>query len=103
MIGASGAISGLMGAAVRFIFVPDGFDEASVRAVSVRSMTLTELARDQRARLMIGSWVALNLLFGLVLGQMFSEGGIAWEAHLGGFIAGLLLLPVFERRVRPGQ
>ena len=93
MIGASGAISGLMGAAVRFIFVPSDSGGAAP------SMTLAELARDRRARVMVISWLALNLLFGLVLGNLFSEGGIAWEAHLGGFLTGLLLLPVFERGV----
>ena len=99
MIGASGAISGLMGAAVRFIFQPAGFEQASGANTTVKSMTLAELAGDGRARLMIGSWIAINLLFGLVLGQLFTDGSIAWEAHLGGFLAGLLLLPLFEGRL----
>ena len=93
MVGASGAISGLMGAAMRFMFQRPSFDGRRLP-----SMTLGELARDPRSRMMIGSWLALNLVFGLFLGQLFSAGGIAWEAHLGGFFAGLLLFPLFDTR-----
>jgi membrane associated rhomboid family serine protease len=92
MIGASGAISGMMGAAMRFMFVPgeDG-----------RAMTFMQMMQDRRARTMILSWVALNLLFGLLLGNMLSAGGIAWEAHLGGFLAGMALFPLFDAGARP--
>ncbi len=98
MIGASGAISGLMGAAVRFMFnslADGGRDGASVAP----RMSLKQVFRDQRARLMIGSWVAINLLFGLVFDRVFSAGGIAWEAHLGGFLTGLLLFDWFDREM----
>jgi membrane associated rhomboid family serine protease len=94
MVGASGAISGLMGAAVRFMFQRPGRGSGEPPPC----MTVAELIRDQRARLMIGSWIALNMLFGLLLGPLFSAGGIAWEAHLGGFFAGLLLFPWFDRQ-----
>jgi membrane associated rhomboid family serine protease len=93
MAGASGAISGLMGGAIRFMFQPD--DPRS--STPAPCMTVAEMMRDQRARLMIGSWIAVNMLFGLVLGQLFAAGGIAWEAHIGGFLAGLLLFPWFDR------
>ncbi len=98
MVGASGAISGLMGASVRFMFnslATGGRDGSTVAP----RMSLAEVFRDQRARLMIGSWVAINLLFGLFLDRMFSAGGIAWEAHLGGFAAGLFLFAWFDREV----
>ena len=46
----------------------------------------------------IGAWVGINLLAGLIgLGGVDAGGAIAWEAHLGGFIAGLLLFGVFDR------
>jgi membrane associated rhomboid family serine protease len=103
MVGASGAISGLMGAAVRFMFLPTpqrwmrpGGDASDLPP----AMTLGELARDSRARMMIGSWLVLNLVFGLLLGHVLSAGGIAWEAHLGGFFAGLLAFPWFDHRAR---
>ena len=62
-------------------------------------MSLLQVLQDQRARLMIGSWVGINLLFGLVFDRIFSAGGIAWEAHLGGFVAGLILFDWFDRVV----
>ena len=96
MVGASGAISGLMGAAVRFMFnarAAGGQDGASLAP----RMSLRDVLLDRRARLMIGTWVAINLLFGLVLDKFFSAGGIAWEAHLGGFLAGLVLFDWFDR------
>ena len=97
MVGASGAISGLMGAAVRFMFSSLAMGGRDGGLLSPR-MSLAEVFRDPRARLMIGSWVALNLFFGLVLGTIFSAGGIAWEAHLGGFAVGLLLFDWFDRQ-----
>jgi membrane associated rhomboid family serine protease len=103
MVGASGAISGLMGAAVRFMFVPRSSvfsDESGVHR-QVPRMSLSEVFQDKRARLMIVSWVALNLLFGLVLDRLFSAGGIAWEAHLGGFACGLLVFQLFDGRTSP--
>lgn len=97
MVGVSGAVAGLMGAAVRFIFRDDGRSYGAACRRPTRCMTIRELMADRRARLMIGSWLGLNLLFGLVLGQLFTADGIAWEAHLGGFLAGLLLFPWFDR------
>ena len=83
-IGASGAICGLWGAASRLL---------------------------GRARGLSGLWqgpvrgqiilvVALNLLIGLV--GVFTGGlAIAWEAHIAGFAAGLLLVGPFARLARP--
>lgn len=87
MVGVSGAVSGLMGAAVRFIFLPTG-----VSGTSWSLMTLPEVFGNRRSFTWIVVWVGVNLMFGLVLGTMFSAGGVAWEAHLGGFAAGLLLI-----------
>lgn len=98
MVGASGAISGLMGAAIRFMFQPGarGWPSSGDDVEHEPCMSLGQLLRDSRARMMIGSWLALNLVFGLFLGTLFSSGGIAWEAHVGGFAAGLLLFPLFD-------
>ena len=96
MVGASGAISGMMGAAIRFMFQPRVPKWRGQERQPVPLMTLPQLARDPRSRMMIGSWLALNLVFGLFLGKLFTTGGIAWEAHLGGFFAGLLAFPWFD-------
>jgi membrane associated rhomboid family serine protease len=105
LIGASGAISGLMGAAFRFIF---GSDEHGVPHL-VRGarwaplMSLADTLRDRRIMMAVAGWVILNILVGWGAAASLTEAaGIAWEAHLGGFAAGLLTYGFFERRpVRP--
>lgn len=89
MVGASGAISGIMGAYlilypnVRvFTLVPLGF-------------YITSLALP--AWMMLIYWVVLQMFGGftsIVAGQ---EGGVAFWAHLGGFIAGVALIKLFEK------
>jgi membrane associated rhomboid family serine protease len=99
MVGASGALSGLMGGAFRFLFSafddggPDAFRGDQTR---IRRMSLAELFNDGRARLAIGFWVGINFLTALVAPWITSAGGIAWEAHLGGFLFGLLLFDYFD-------
>jgi len=92
MVGASGAISGVMGAylvlfpRVRvFTMVPLGF--------FITSMALPAWA-------MLIYWAFLQVAGGVT--SMFDEqvGGVAFWAHLGGFLAGVVLVKVFERRDR---
>ena len=93
MVGASGAISGVMGAylvlfpRVRvFTLVPLGF--------FITSMALP-------AWVMLIYWAVLQVFGGLtsVVGEE-GGGGVAFWAHLGGFIAGVVLIKIFERRDR---
>jgi len=87
LVGASGAISGLMGGAVRFMFT-GGWGP------------LTPLT-DSRVVLFTVVFLLVNVVFGSVsLG--FGGNAIAWQAHIGGYLAGLLLLGVFDRRARRG-
>jgi membrane associated rhomboid family serine protease len=102
LIGASGGVAGLTGAAVRFIFQPvvvAQHPETGQRIVVGRRLaSLADLWRDRRARFFILIWVVLNAavpLLPLVTGMEMS---VAWQAHLGGFFAGLLLVGLFERR-----
>ena len=75
-IGASGAGSGLFGAAVRLL---------------VRQRH----GRDTRQIWIFAAiWVGIALLPALIS----SQSNIAWEAHVGGFLAGLLLIDSFDRR-----
>jgi membrane associated rhomboid family serine protease len=100
MIGASGAISGVMAAAARFVFRPDwghlfGIDLSADR---MPAESLGQLVRNRRALAFVAVWFAINLAFGVTaLPLGLAEGGIAWEAHIGGFVAGLLLFPLFDR------
>jgi membrane associated rhomboid family serine protease len=102
LVGASGGIAGLTGAACRFIFQPIvvARDPATgeARILGRRMARLGDLARNQRAAFFIGIWLVLNAavpFLSMLVGQSI---GIAWQAHLGGFLAGLFLAPVFERR-----
>lgn len=102
LVGASGGVAGLTGAACRFIFQPVivGRDPVTgtERVLGRRMASLGELMRNQRAGFFIAIWLVLNAavpFLPLLIGQSI---GIAWQAHLGGFLAGLFLTPLFERR-----
>lgn len=93
LIGASGAISGLMGAAFRFLYA--GIDAGpGAFATSTRFAPLPSLGetlRDRRVVTSIAVWAGLNVLLAWGAPLMADVGGIAWEAHLGGFLAGFLI------------
>jgi membrane associated rhomboid family serine protease len=102
LIGASGGVAGLTGAAVRFIFQPvivAQHPETGERVMLGRRLaSFGELMRDNRARLFTLIWVVLNAavpFLPLVTGQEIS---VAWQAHLGGFFAGILMVGLFERK-----
>ncbi len=104
LVGASGGIAGLTGAACRFIFQPlvTATDpETGERHILGRHLaTLPELRRDGRAMFFIAIWLILNAavpFLPMLIGESIS---IAWQAHLAGFLAGLFLVPLFERRPR---
>jgi membrane associated rhomboid family serine protease len=101
MVGASAAISGMMGAATRFAFQPGGsLDFWRARGIDpdhIPAASLTEALRNPRVLAFVGVWFAINLLFGIGSLSMAGFGqNIAWEAHVGGFAAGLLLFSLFD-------
>jgi len=80
LVGASGAVSGLFGGALRFL-----------------------VREPKRALIAGGVWVGFTVLFGVIGDTGLTDGAsIAWEAHLIGFAAGLLLFPLFFFRPRRG-
>lgn len=90
-IGASGAIAGVLGAYLVL------FPHARVATLVIFGY----FARVARlpAALLLGFWFLLQLLNGFVaLSSPFQSGGVAWFAHIGGFLAGLLLVRLFVRR-----
>ena len=102
LIGASAGVSGLMAAAVRFAFhPPEPAGAAAVpwqRPVPTRLQTIPELFRNRSAVVFLVIWFVTNLLFGLAaLPLGLSDAPVAWDAHLGGFVVGFLLLPLVER------
>ncbi len=104
LVGASGGISGLTGVAVRFIFQPVvmALDPETGEPVPVgrHLATVREVFADTRARSLTLIWLALNAATPLLplFGSMQAE--IAWQAHIGGFLAGFFLAPLLEARMR---
>jgi membrane associated rhomboid family serine protease len=102
VIGASAAISGAMGAAVRFAFSPGaplgaGFArERSLDAYRQPAPSLRDVLQERRAITFLLLWFALNFIFGAVA-PIGAEGPVAWEAHIGGFLAGFLGFALFDR------
>ena len=100
LIGASAAASGFMAGAARFMFQPGaplGPARAHAPAPGIRAASLTEVLTDRRALLFIGVWLVTNVVFGAgaqALGA--SEAPVAWIAHIGGFVGGLALFPLFD-------
>lgn len=89
-LGASGAISAVLGAYI--LLYPTN------RVV----VLLGWFAVPMPAFLAIGLWFVFQLISGLgVLGSGSQAGGVAYAAHIGGFIAGLVLIKVFEIGRRP--
>jgi membrane associated rhomboid family serine protease len=101
MIGASAAVSGFMAGAIRFAFQRGGpltmFRHEEPAAYLVPAAPLSFALRDPRIMVFLLAWFGLNLLFGIgSIGLPGAEQSIAWEAHIGGFVAGLLLFPLFD-------
>ena len=65
-------------------------------ALGRKMATIPELLRSPPARLFIIVWVVLNCLVPLLPLFIGQNVEIAWQAHLGGFFTGLLLVPFFE-------
>lgn len=92
MVGASGAVSGILGAYL--LLYPHA-----------RVLTLITLGWFWRlveipALIVLGFWIVVQVLNGLWTFS-FQGGGVAWFAHIGGFAAGMLLLPFCKRRTVP--
>jgi membrane associated rhomboid family serine protease len=88
MIGASGAISGVLGAylllyphARVLVGIPLGFILHTVYL---------------KAGWVLGFWFVFQVLNSMLAPA--GQGGVAWWAHIGGFVAGMILVPFFKRR-----
>ena len=69
-------------------------DEAAYR---VPAAPLAATLRDPRILVFLVVWFGLNLLFGLgTISVPGVEQSIAWQAHIGGFVAGLVLFSLFD-------
>jgi membrane associated rhomboid family serine protease len=106
LIGASGADSGLMGAATRFMFQPraplGAFGSISQPQIeTIPAASLRDVFVQRRPLIFILIWLGTNFIFGAGAETLgFSDMPVAWVAHIGGFLAGLLLFPLFDRPFR---
>ena len=84
-LGASGAISGVLGGYILL------YPKRRVTVILFRFLT------EVPAYVAIGIWFAFQLISGLgMLGGDSQSGGVAYAAHVGGFVAGLVLIKVFD-------
>lgn len=88
MIGASGAVSGVLGAylilfprAKVLTLVPFGFYFQIIKVPAI---------------FVLGLWILVQIISGAVSGS--AGGGVAWFAHIGGFVAGMILIGLFKKR-----
>ena len=101
VIGASAAISGAMAAAMRFAFQRGGplgfFRGPEDEAYRVPAVPLTGVLRDPRILIFLLVWFGINFIFGTgSLSLPGEEQPVAWQAHVGGFVAGLVLFSLFD-------
>ena len=97
MIGASASVSGAMAAAMRFAFVQGSFLSFSRgdadAAAKVPALSLWRALRNGRVIAFVAVWFGINIIFGLGSIAIGTEGAsVAWQAHIGGFFAGILLV-----------
>jgi membrane associated rhomboid family serine protease len=91
MVGASGAISGVLGGYILL------YPRARVHTLLFLGLFVTTV--DVPAYVMLGYWILLQFLGGLpALAGLGGEGGVAFWAHIGGFVAGLILIRFFARQ-----
>lgn len=100
LVGASAAVSGMMAAAVRFMYAPVRYDAWTGRQLEPHErprQSLRIFLADKRVLLFLGVWFGVNLVTGLASGSMgVTSAAIAWEAHVGGFLVGLGLFPLLD-------
>ena len=95
MVGASGAISGVLGA---YLFL---FPHASVLTLVTFGFFIRFV--QVPAVIVLGFWIVVQVLNGLLSAGAAAKGagdggGVAWFAHIGGFLAGMILLFLFRPR-----
>ena len=109
VIGASASVSGLTAAALRFVFQPGAPLGAQSwygrlppdAAARQPALSLGAALRDRRVLQFAAIWFIVNLAVGLLAAPLgISDYGVAWEAHIGGFLGGFLLFELFDPKRR---
>jgi len=93
-IGASGAIAGVLGAYLLL------FPRARVRTLIPLIFIYTTIHLP--AVIVLGGWFLVQFLNGLAsINVNVQTGGVAWWAHIGGFVVGMILMPLFRQKQPP--
>ncbi|MFY9688320.1 MAG: rhomboid family intramembrane serine protease [Candidatus Acidiferrales bacterium] len=91
-IGASGAISGVLGAYI--VLFPKS------RILTLVPLLIIWFLWKVPAVIFIGLWFLMQFVSGVVSLHMSDTGGVAWWAHVGGFLLGMLLVRMFATQKR---
>lgn len=100
VVGASAAISGQMAGAIRFIFGAYKYGqlaESRIDPKGTRLVGVVEALKDPKIVVFLLIWLGLNILVGVGGVSIGQSASVAWEAHIGGFITGLLLFGIMDR------
>lgn len=89
IVGASGAVAGVMGAYT--VLYPHG------RVLTLVPIIIYPLILRIPAALFLGFWFVMQLISGLYSTSANTAHGVAWWAHVGGFIAGIVLINSFRK------
>jgi membrane associated rhomboid family serine protease len=92
-LGASGAIAGVLGAYI--VFFP------RARILTLIPLLIIFFTARIPAWIFIGFWFLMNFLSGVSSLGMRSAGGVAWWAHVGGFLLGVLMATIAKFAGRP--
>ena len=102
MVGASAGVSAATGAAARFVFsqglrIDMMGDDARVKALP--ALSLAGMVQNRQAMTFVILWFVTNWLFGAAVVPFGDDDtSVAWEAHIGGFVAGLMLFPLLDSK-----
>ncbi|SJZ50608.1 rhomboid family intramembrane serine protease [Consotaella salsifontis] len=102
VVGASGVVSALMGAACRF-----AFQRSRVRGTQIVDdgprLGIMQALSDRTVLFFVIFFFVINLVVGTGVGSLLVGGDaeVAWEAHLGGFVFGFLTFALFDRQPSP--
>ncbi len=98
LIGASGGVAGMFGAAARFALPGMAWLNSEQARRKMPLMPLRQTFSRRPVVVFILVWLGLNIAFGVLsVSPSGAVVSIAWQAHIGGFFVGLLLLPLFEK------
>jgi membrane associated rhomboid family serine protease len=101
MIGASASVSAALGAACRFVLTPG---PSVAERVQMPARSLVQSLQNRSVLTFVIVWFAINWLFGAgVLAVPGQDAGIAWQAHVGGFLVGFFCFALFDPVRRPAD